>query len=847
MNHLKELNSTKNGNGILFPRKRLLGSLKRKASKRVFYFCAKAGYGKTTSVSLWLTAAKMRSTWLPLARYDNESYRFCQRLLGALSKWQPEESGFGRYTEEIKKASCPMEYLLEKLQYLDGNVEMTLVMDDLHNIVNVDILGSLALIIDRLPESYKVVIISRCMPEEMLFQLDTIAKVVFITEKELSFKQEEVLEILEAEGMAQCEQKAKSIMKDTGGWPIGVCACLMTDSAENFERLGGTGPGFLQRYINMQVWPGWDEKTQRFLLDCSVCPELYPDICNRLTNGSEGAEMLEKIKAQGAFLSEMENGRVRFHEIFRSFLQEKLRESYDNRKIESLYTIVADWCMENENYVAAFDYYLKGGNMEGVERILRIQSTPEGETGVELILNYAKALVIDRLPDEVIEKSLPLLSLCMHAMYLDGDNVGMARYAEKMKALLKSDVPAEVLENALMIGSMDYSESICDYSGRIESEFAGYFESVSVEEHTRRINTITQNLPYVHHSMRDFSELCTQKKIDFNKVRSLRRTIGKMVGEGYPALENAIISGIYYERGELQEALGYAIEAYECCDEDQSPEISFSVDAILVRILDALGKPRCTIGVYMDMEKIINDNNALYLKPSLRSIRYEWRLRNDDKSAAEDYLKHHSTDLGGHLQFYKMYRHFTTLRAYLCVGDNRKAAVFAKKLIDLCKAYKRPLEIIEANVLYSIALWRGKSKQKAVLVLEKAVEIAQKHGYVMRFLIEAGHIDPIMKELLNKLHNASRRRHITPFAERLYDEICKARPRGIQGYVEVALTKRQLSLLTYLQSGMSEEKIAEKLEISKNTVNLHIKRMLNKMNAGNVQEAIKIARKTGIM
>lgn len=63
----------------------------------------------------------------------------------------------------------------------------------------------------------------------------------------------------------------------------------------------------------------------------------------------------------------------------------------------------------------------------------------------------------------------------------------------------------------------------------------------------------------------------------------------------------------------------------------------------------------------------------------------------------------------------------------------------------------------------------------------------------------------------------------------------------------VALTEREIEILQLLATGRQKKKVAQELEISLNTVNTHVKHIYSKLDATNVTEALKQARKLGLI
>lgn len=63
----------------------------------------------------------------------------------------------------------------------------------------------------------------------------------------------------------------------------------------------------------------------------------------------------------------------------------------------------------------------------------------------------------------------------------------------------------------------------------------------------------------------------------------------------------------------------------------------------------------------------------------------------------------------------------------------------------------------------------------------------------------------------------------------------------------INLTKRELEILEFVNSGMFSKEISDKLSISIHTVNNHRQNILQKLNTDNIVEAINLAKKLGLL
>ena len=64
---------------------------------------------------------------------------------------------------------------------------------------------------------------------------------------------------------------------------------------------------------------------------------------------------------------------------------------------------------------------------------------------------------------------------------------------------------------------------------------------------------------------------------------------------------------------------------------------------------------------------------------------------------------------------------------------------------------------------------------------------------------------------------------------------------------EEALTRRELEVLQLIRDGHKNKQVANQLSISENTVNFHIKNIVDKLGANNRTHAVMIAVRRGLL
>lgn len=188
-------------------------------------------------------------------------------------------------------------------------------------------------------------------------------------------------------------------------------------------------------------------------------------------------------------------------------------------------------------------------------------------------------------------------------------------------------------------------------------------------------------------------------------------------------------------------------------------------------------------------------------------------------------------------------------KIFLVDGDMRRRASISHCLAQ-CEIHVEPYE--------NVAELRGHMADFGlVLIHDEKAEIAQ----ALDYMAEAGNWLPLIgfsenpdpRAVAKAIHHGAIDYLAWPFAENevvgtlrdaaaLADTIGQRKNREYMAKKRVdRLSKREREVLLSVANGLSSHKIAEQLEISPRTVEIHRSNMLNKMGASNTSEAIRFA------
>ncbi|HMO48415.1 MAG TPA: LuxR C-terminal-related transcriptional regulator [Rubrivivax sp.] len=292
---------------------------------------APAGYGKTAA----LTQAIRRLpegcalAWIS-ADEDDPLQRFLACLSAALEPfdlpWRVAPEALGTLAQGERGLSEVSGELLNALAA--ARVPRGLiVIDDLHRISDPQVFELLHKMLDRWPERWGLVLASRSEPPLPLARLRAAGELAEFGQRQLRFSPAEVDALQALNGVAADAALTRSLLQRTHGWAAGLRLSLAAGTAPAQRRGADLTQRHLFDYLASEVLQHMPAPLQRFLLDCSVLPELSAERCMQLTGDAAAARLLDDVERRGLFVSVLDTEplTLRLHDLFRDFLEDRLR------------------------------------------------------------------------------------------------------------------------------------------------------------------------------------------------------------------------------------------------------------------------------------------------------------------------------------------------------------------------------------------------------------------------------------------------------------------------------------------------------------------------------------------
>jgi LuxR family maltose regulon positive regulatory protein len=823
------------------PRNALMKTLDSLAfsKKQVIYMHAPAGFGKTTSSLLWLEhreqTAKEKRVWLGFDEYDNKTSEFCRRFISVLAGIQPENTPLRELLTHQKFNSASAEFALRALSAFNetGKDSYIFAFDDLHVISNDEILKLLLILIKRLPENYKVLLLSRMAPPDCFSEMIVKDELTVIGADDLQFSCEEIRALFNNGGKLITKSQANEVLKSTGGWAIGIRTLLLSDEKSYSVNLSSR---YLESFLKTHVWERWDGRLKKFMTLISVAEDLTPELCDFLTN-MPSAQMLTELVRENAFLRITGDNTYRFHDLFREFLLHVL-ESDGKTTLNKQRNKAGDYFFRRKDYSRSAEYYLKGKNDEGVAKSLyHMYDYNSPYASIEDTLYVVRSTV----NDSIVKKFPFLLEVQAWGAFVEGRTEELETVLDKYYKLS----PVIIMKNPrsavtlVFLRCMDYRESFVQTMKTLKRiPFKGNFKAA--------MPSLTHNMPLFHRSSRDFSELVHD--IEKN-ITLFLKSFEAVLGDETKVIAEAVRAGLLYEKGSLNEAHEHALTACSNITGDCSAEIKFCAMMILASVFYADCQNSEADKVINNVRDMIERDKAFYLNANLKAFLFRQRLSEGDKSAAIEWLKDCNGSLLDNLSFFKNYQYFTTARAYIVIGDYTNAVMFLRKLLELNERYRRTLDIIEACILLAVIYWKKSrgGQSMALDYLERAIVTAHEYKYTQVFANEGA-------ELINMLHRLQKRSVQEKYAGKLHSGFVKTlyisavagggRSKGLTSgrpVENLKFTDKQKVIMTLMCEGYSRNKIAEKTGLKPNTVKSHLELIYKKLDVSNsIDAALKI-------
>ncbi len=349
----------------ILTRPRLLEMMFEFLDKKLILVSAPAGYGKTSLLIDLGHDSDLPFCWLSLDSLDREPQRFVTYFIEAIAENFPD---FGKQTKatldtltSIDKSIEPLVATLVNEIYAHIPQHFVLVLDDYHLIRDVPVIQDfLNRFLQLVDENCHLIISSRALTQLPDLPLMVARDMVGgLDLSELAFRVDEIQALFAQNyNLHISDDTARELVDETEGWITGLQLSSLGIAQGMADRLRvarAAGVGLFD-FLGQQVLDQQPEEIRFFLLRSSLLEEFDATLCEAVLGElyperKDWRRWIDFVIQRNLFALPVgiESGWVRYHHLFRDFLQDHLQKEYPEeippilRKLAQVYETHNEW------------------------------------------------------------------------------------------------------------------------------------------------------------------------------------------------------------------------------------------------------------------------------------------------------------------------------------------------------------------------------------------------------------------------------------------------------------------------------------------------------------------------
>jgi LuxR family maltose regulon positive regulatory protein len=867
----------------LIDRGDLLAVLDRAAARRVTVISAPAGSGKTSLVRAWADRPGQRGRLaaLQVKRDQQDAQQFWLALLDAVRQASATTACAEPQEPTPDYNAQPMaDRVLSDLAGARGDI--TLVIDDLHELSSPEALVQLTRLLMSLPPNVHAILTTRHDLPLRLHQLRLAGELAEIRAADLRFTERETGELLHGAGIALSEPGVALLHQRTEGWAAGLrLAALSLAGHPDPERFVAEFSGsdrMVAEYLIAEMLGRQPADVQDLLLRTSLLDRVNGELADMLTGRPGSERILLKLEGANAFVEALDPERTwfRYHHLFGDLLRLELRRTLP-AEVPALRRRAARWFIRQGQVAEAVRHTQAAGDWPDAARLLADHSfslTLDGQTETMLALarafppgadHHELALVraMGDLAQGRLEEAAAHLAIAeSHAETTAPDRrhrLWLAIASLRLSLARRRGHLAGVIEHARFLASPVTGQSDEDIAlgsdlravalmnlGTAEAWTLGRPDAPNAERHLRQGADLARQIGRPYLEVGCLAQLGFAALVLHSYATTQRRcreaiALAERYGWGAePVIAPALImlAATLVWTGEFDEGERWLQRTRQALQTDTGPDITLLLHQTAALLHAGRGRHHEALEEFGAAEHLAAQ---LAGSQGLGSRTTRWlpatqaRLGMTGKARALLAAMDDGRAGSGEIR---------NARAVICLaeGDPAGALGAVADVLDGTAPVLGYVTVMEAHLLAGLAHRELGDERAANQAAEQALALAESDRLILPFAMTGA------RELLEALprHETA---HTALLAD-ILDVLNGSSPAAKEPSPlppDEDLTPGELRVLRYLPSNLTRPEIAGELSLSPNTVNAHVRSIYAKLDVRDRSSAVLRARQLRLL
>ena len=874
--------------------------------RRLTLVVAPAGYGKTTSVAMWLQSlrdqesasrreptATTRMAWYALDEEDDDASTFFTRFVAAIEAAVPNQLAPVATGLTIHELAPGQHAHLLADACLKLSEQVVLVVDDYHLITHPEIHATIEFLIQYAWSKLHLVIVTRHDPPLSIPRLRARREVFEIRSAALRLSEEEATRFIESQLDPPPPAAFITLLQErTEGWITGlqlaVAAAHVHDNLPqfllDFQRYDSV---YILDYLFDEVLDRASDEIKEFLLKTSLLTRFDANLAAFVlqTDAAACQRMIEQLRRQNLFIVvlDTEQSWIRYHRQFQAMLAGRAQIILGVDFTSRIRLAAAAWLVEHGWIDEALAQYLADQAWNAAAELVtadrhRLQNREEWQ------LLWHR---IAQLPEETVARRPALRLAQAWILQVQNRNSAIPGLVEQAAAALPADATGDesahqlwaeiyalrgswIFPDTPAVQRLEYLQAALD---RLPApQYAWIRGFIYIQMAYLRVGLGQRNLAHqdlireIHahavgaksYLVRLYHALATIAYWDGSlaELQQVAKRYQELAsGSSLPmavAWARYARAWAYYQNCAMEQAWAVLLPIFERPYDANLQSVCLAL-AIMVPAAAELGYERQAESLLEEIRSVAAARESIAAADEITALTAQAELLWGDEQAAlvwadrfsqrfSQILSEHQNSPGLTIQV------LVQAKIVLAAGSTeqiRNAIELLRAFIQQSQQTGRVVHVIQGMALLACCCWRTGRTQEALAWLQQSVEIGVGRGYRRVFYELGRDVAPMLYAMPERNDQGSAVARLLRDYLAL-DIVLPHHPTNADVGAEY-LTEREIDILSLMAEHLSNKEIARRLDISPFTVRNHSSNIYSKLNVATRRQAVSRARSLGLL